>query len=166
MADEAHSQTSQRNFQSINDVDESRYLVDHKGLNSSNSDVLEVENPHFGDGVQDIGEAQTITFKDCNTHAKIITVQNYDAYVGGKGCSEFDCKQILGKVFATEEEACFFYNHYALVKGFGTRLHFSNKIWAMKQLCRKQLVCNKQGFKCLKDKRHIGRQPKHRRERE
>ncbi|KAK2976891.1 hypothetical protein RJ640_010814 [Escallonia rubra] len=164
MANEAHSQTSQRNFQSINDVDESGYFVDHKGLDSSNSDVLEVENPHFGDGVQDIGEAQTITFKDCNTHVETITVQNYDARDGGKGSSEFDSEQILGKVFATEEEACFFYNHYALVKGFGTRVHFSNKTGAMKQVYRKQLVCNKQGFKCLKDKRHIGRQPKRRRE--
>ncbi|KAK3022738.1 hypothetical protein RJ639_045603 [Escallonia herrerae] len=149
-----------KNFQSINDVDESGYLVDHKGLDSSNSDVLEVENPHFGDGVQDIGEAQTITFKDCNTHVETITVQNYDARDGGKGSSEFDSEQILGKVFATEEEACFFYNHYALVKGFRTRVHFSNKTGAMKQVYRKQLVCNKQGFKCLKDKRHIGRQPK------
>ncbi|KAK3024430.1 hypothetical protein RJ639_044604 [Escallonia herrerae] len=157
MDNDAHSQMSQRNFQSINDVDESGYLVDHKGLDSSNSDVLEIENPHFGDGVQDIGEAQTITIE-------IITVQNYDARDGGKGCSEFDSEQILGKVFATEEEACFFYNHYALMKGFETRLHFSNNTGAMKQVYRKQLVCNKQGFKCLKDKRHIGRQPKRWRE--
>ncbi|KAK2987613.1 hypothetical protein RJ640_012112 [Escallonia rubra] len=164
MADEAHSKTSQRNFQSISDVDESGYLVDDKGLHSSNSDVLEVENPHFEDGVHDIGEAQSITFKDCDTHAETITVRNYDARDGGKGCNEFDSEQILGKVFATEEEACFFYNQYALVKGFGTRVHFSNKRGAMKQVYRKQLVCNKQGFKCLKDKRHIGRQPKRRRE--
>ncbi|KAK2965675.1 hypothetical protein RJ640_001095, partial [Escallonia rubra] len=125
---------------------------------------VKVENPHFEDGVHDIGEAQSITFKDCDTHAETITVRNYDARDGGKGCSEFDSEQILGKVFATEEEACFFYNQYALVKGFGTRLHFSNKRGAMKQVYRKQLVCNKQGFKCLKDKRHIGRQPKRRRE--
>ncbi|KAK2987804.1 hypothetical protein RJ640_024431 [Escallonia rubra] len=141
-----------------------RYRARQMGLDSSNYDVLEVENPHFEDGVHDIGEAQSITFKDCDTHAETITVRNYDARDGGKGCSEFDSEQILGKVFATEEEACFFYNQYALVKGFGTRLHFSNKRGAMKQVYRKQLVCNKQGFKCLKDKRHIGRQPKRRRE--
>ncbi|KAK2998586.1 hypothetical protein RJ639_022650, partial [Escallonia herrerae] len=164
MADEAHSKTSQRNFQSISDVDEFGYLVDDKGLDSSNSDIFEVENPHFEDGVHDIGEAQRITFKDCDTHAETITVRNYDARDGGKGCSEFDSEQILGKVFLTEEEACFFYNQYALVKGFGTRVHFSNKRGATKQVYRKQLVCNKQGFKCLKDKRHIGRQPKRRRE--
>ncbi|KAK2974288.1 hypothetical protein RJ640_016774 [Escallonia rubra] len=105
----------------------------------------EVENPHFEDGVQDIGEAQTITFKDCDTHAETITVQNYDACDGGKGCSEFDSEQRLGK-------------------GFETRVHFSNKTGVMKQVYRKQLVRNKQGFKCLKDKRYIGRQPKRRRE--
>ncbi|KAK2985877.1 hypothetical protein RJ640_008701, partial [Escallonia rubra] len=53
---------------------------------------------------------------------------------------------------------------YALVKGFGTHVHFSNKRGPMKQVYRKKLVCNKQGFKCLKDKRHFGRQPKRQRE--
>ncbi|KAK3017444.1 hypothetical protein RJ639_007602 [Escallonia herrerae] len=85
MADEAHSSTSQRNFQSMNDVDESGYLVDHKGLDSYNSDVLKVKNLHFVDGVQEIIEAQTITFKDCDTFAETITVQNYDARDGGMG---------------------------------------------------------------------------------
>ncbi|KAK3019111.1 hypothetical protein RJ639_003793 [Escallonia herrerae] len=49
-------------------------------------------------------------FKDCDPHAETITVQNYDALDCGKGCSEVDSEQILGKVLATEEKACFFYN--------------------------------------------------------
>ncbi|KAK3028802.1 hypothetical protein RJ639_039068, partial [Escallonia herrerae] len=103
-----------------------------------------VGNPHFEDGIHDIGEAQTITFKDCDTHTETIIVQNYDARDGRKDRSEFDSEQILAKVFVIEEEACFSYNQYALVKGFETRLHFSNKTGAMKQVYRNQLVYNKQ----------------------
>ncbi|KAK2988813.1 hypothetical protein RJ640_018145 [Escallonia rubra] len=85
----------------------------------------------------------------------------------GERCEDFEeCSEetIIGKVFGGQEEAYEFYNQYALVKGFGTRIHYSHKNRMTNEIFRRQFVCNKQGFKKLDDKRQLGKQLKRHRD--
>ncbi|KAK3038295.1 hypothetical protein RJ639_031391 [Escallonia herrerae] len=81
----------------------------------------------------------------------------------GERCEDFEeCSEetIIEKVFGGQEEAYEFYNRYALVKGFGTCIHYSHKNKMTNEIFRRQFVCNKQGFKKLDDKRKLGKQLK------
>nr|XP_043615691.1 protein FAR1-RELATED SEQUENCE 5-like [Erigeron canadensis] len=57
---------------------------------------------------------------------------------------------IVGKVFDTPEDTYAFYNRYALLHGFGIRIHWDFKNKITKEIYRKIFVCNKEGFKRLK----------------
>lgn len=58
---------------------------------------------------------------------------------------------MLTKVFSTLDAAFEFYNQHVLLKGFGVRRSFSNK--KKGEVYRTRFVCNKEGFKDMKDKR-------------
>uniref|UniRef100_A0A7N0U5Y5 SWIM-type domain-containing protein n=1 Tax=Kalanchoe fedtschenkoi TaxID=63787 RepID=A0A7N0U5Y5_KALFE len=66
---------------------------------------------------------------------------------------------ILGRLFASKDEAYDFYNHYALNHGFGIRVNGHTKSRTIKEIIRWQFVCNKEGFKS-KDKRQMGKDVK------
>ncbi|KAK1418100.1 hypothetical protein QVD17_27239 [Tagetes erecta] len=59
-------------------------------------------------------------------------------------------KDVIGKVFDTPNDAYSFYNHYALLHGFGIRIFSTYKNTTTNEHYRKKFVCNKQGFKDLK----------------
>ncbi|KAK3018803.1 hypothetical protein RJ639_005041 [Escallonia herrerae] len=67
-----------------------------------------------------------------------------------------------GKTFDTQEASYEFYDQYALLNGFGTRIHNAHKIMATGAIFRRQFVCNKQGFKKLDDKRLNGNEKRRR----
>ena len=63
---------------------------------------------------------------------------------------------ILGKTFENLDVAYGFYNDYGLSKGFGIR---KNQVYRRKktnEIYRRVFVCNKEGFKDMNDKRHLG----------
>ncbi|KAK3026240.1 hypothetical protein RJ639_040525 [Escallonia herrerae] len=81
----------------------------------------------------------------------------------GERCEDFEeCSEetVIGNVFGGQEEVYEFYNQYALVKGFDTRIHYSHKNRMTNEIFRTQFVCNKQGFKKLDDKRQFEKQLK------
>ena len=63
----------------------------------------------------------------------------------------------IGMEFSTHEEAYNFYNAYARLKGFGVRK--GHTAWSRKKdaILSRIFVCDKEGFKSLKDKREDGR---------
>lgn len=62
----------------------------------------------------------------------------------------------IGKEFDTYEEAYGFYNSYAKLKGFGIRK--GHTYWSKKKdtIISRTYVCNKEGFKNIKDRRQDG----------
>lgn len=62
------------------------------------------------------------------------------------------------KEFDTHEEAYDFYNSYAKLKGFGIRK--SHTYWSKKKdiIISRTYVCDKKGFKNMKDKRQDGKE--------
>nr|GFA00797.1 hypothetical protein [Tanacetum cinerariifolium] len=58
---------------------------------------------------------------------------------------------IIGKVFDTPDDAYTFYNQYAFTHGFGIRKHWDYKNKMTNEVYRKWYVCNKEGFKTVKD---------------
>uniref|UniRef100_A0A7N0TBV5 FAR1 domain-containing protein n=1 Tax=Kalanchoe fedtschenkoi TaxID=63787 RepID=A0A7N0TBV5_KALFE len=67
---------------------------------------------------------------------------------------------IIGKVFASKDDAYTFYNDYSLNHGFGIRIHGHIKSRTNQEVIRWQFVCNKQGHRNLKDKRQLGKDVK------
>ncbi|GJU09956.1 FAR1-related sequence 5-like protein, partial [Tanacetum coccineum] len=57
----------------------------------------------------------------------------------------------IGKVFDTPDDAYTFYNQYAFTHGFGIRKHWDYKNKVTNEVYRKWYVCNKEGFKNVKD---------------
>ena len=58
---------------------------------------------------------------------------------------------IVGKVFDTPDDAYTFYNQYGFTHGFGIRKHWDYKNKMTNEVYRKWYVCNKEGFKSVKD---------------
>ncbi|GJX70858.1 FAR1-related sequence 5-like protein [Tanacetum coccineum] len=58
---------------------------------------------------------------------------------------------IIGKVFDTPDDAYTFYNQYAFTHGFGIRKHWDYKNKVTNEVYRNWYVCNKEGFKNVKD---------------
>lgn len=77
---------------------------------------------------------------------------------------EVNGEQVLGKEFATLDDAQHFYNNYAFLHGFGTRVHVPHKKRMTNEVFRKQYVCNKQGFKALRSSDSHGISKKRRRD--
>ncbi|GJY31517.1 FAR1-related sequence 5-like protein [Tanacetum coccineum] len=63
---------------------------------------------------------------------------------------------ILGKTFENLDVAYDFYNGYGMSKGFGIRKGQVNKRKKTNEIYRRIFVCNKQGYKDMNDKRHLG----------
>ncbi|PWA50461.1 FAR1 DNA binding domain, FHY3/FAR1 family [Artemisia annua] len=63
---------------------------------------------------------------------------------------------ILGKTFENLDVAYDFYNGYGLSKGFGIRKNQVHRRKKTNEIYRRIFVCNKQGFKDMNDKRHLG----------
>ncbi|KAK2967840.1 hypothetical protein RJ640_001782 [Escallonia rubra] len=75
-----------------------------------------------------------------------------------------ECGDLSQELFGGQDDAYEFYNLYALVKGFGTRIPYSHKNRMTNEIFRRQFVCNKQGFKKLEDKRQLRKQLKRHRD--
>ncbi|XP_020271889.1 protein FAR1-RELATED SEQUENCE 5-like [Asparagus officinalis] len=73
------------------------------------------------------------------------------------GEGNFVVDPYIGMEFSTHEEAYNFYNAYARLKGFGVRK--GHTTWSRKKdaIISRIYVCDKEGFKFLKDKREDGR---------
>ncbi|GJX28478.1 FAR1-related sequence 5-like protein [Tanacetum coccineum] len=63
---------------------------------------------------------------------------------------------ILEKTFENLDVAYDFYNGYGLSKGFGIRKNQVNRRKKTNEIYRRIFVCNKQGYKDMNDKRHLG----------
>ncbi|PWA41812.1 protein FAR1-RELATED SEQUENCE 5 [Artemisia annua] len=63
---------------------------------------------------------------------------------------------ILGKTFENLDVAYDFYNEYGLSKGFGIHKNQVHRRKKTNEIYRRIFVCNKQGFKDMNDKRHLG----------
>ncbi|PWA88191.1 FAR1 DNA binding domain, FHY3/FAR1 family [Artemisia annua] len=63
---------------------------------------------------------------------------------------------ILGKTFENLDVAYDFYNEYGLSKGSGIRKNQVHRRKKTNEIYRRIFVCNKQGFKDMNDKRHLG----------
>ncbi|GJT38662.1 FAR1-related sequence 5-like protein [Tanacetum coccineum] len=71
---------------------------------------------------------------------------------------------VIAKVFDTLDDAYMFYNGYALLHGFGMRIHTTYKNKVTNKAYEMKYVCNKKGFKDLKGKAPDGGVKKWRRD--
>ncbi|XP_020253841.1 protein FAR1-RELATED SEQUENCE 5-like [Asparagus officinalis] len=84
--------------------------------------------------------------------------ENVDELIGVEnGEGNFVVDPYIGMEFSTREEAYNFYNAYARLKRFGVRK--GHTTWSRKKdaIISRIFVCDKEGFKFLKDKREEGR---------
>ncbi|GJT42964.1 protein FAR1-related sequence 5 [Tanacetum coccineum] len=63
---------------------------------------------------------------------------------------------ILGKTFENLDVAYDFYNGHGMSKGFGIRKSQENRRKKTNEIYKNIFVCNKQGYKDMNDKRHLG----------
>ncbi|XP_020243165.1 protein FAR1-RELATED SEQUENCE 5-like [Asparagus officinalis] len=118
--------------------------------------MVEEENKYIAldlDG-DDYGLLSTISFfSQASEHE-----QNVDEPIGVKNSEgNFVVDPYIGMKFSTHEEAYNFYNAYARLKGFSVRK--GHTTWSRKKVAiiSRIYVCDKEGFKFLKDKREDGR---------
>ncbi|GJZ77271.1 FAR1-related sequence 5-like protein [Tanacetum coccineum] len=71
---------------------------------------------------------------------------------------------VMAKIFDTIDDAYMFYNGYALLHGFGIRIHTTYKNKVTNEAYGRKFVCNKEGFKDLKGKGPDGGDKKRRRD--
>ncbi|GJS71887.1 FAR1-related sequence 5-like protein [Tanacetum coccineum] len=71
---------------------------------------------------------------------------------------------VMAKIFDTLDDAYMFYNGYALLHGFGIRIHTTYKNKVTNEAYGRKFVCNKEGFKDLKGKGPDGGDKKRRRD--
>ncbi|GJZ11713.1 copia protein [Tanacetum coccineum] len=71
---------------------------------------------------------------------------------------------VMAKIFDTIDDAYMFYNGYALLHGFGIRIHTTYKNKVTNEAYERKFVCNKEGFKDLKGKGPDGGNKKWRRD--
>ncbi|GJZ35995.1 FAR1-related sequence 5-like protein [Tanacetum coccineum] len=88
--------------------------------------------------------------------------QNFDDIDEGLEKDEYN--DVMAKVFDTLDDAYMFYNGYALLHGFGIRIHTTYKNKVTNEAYGRKFVCNKEGFKDLKGKGHDGGDKKRRRD--
>nr|GEX24426.1 hypothetical protein [Tanacetum cinerariifolium] len=84
-----------------------------------------------------------------------------DVYVG---LEKDEYNDVMAKVFDTLDDAYMFYNGYALLHGFGIRIHTTYKNKVTNEPYGRKFVCNKEGFKDLKGKAPDGGVKKRRRD--
>lgn len=114
---------SQVNLCSIEDTDVGEYLV-HDEMNDSFSQYMEGINiPTLRDDEEDNNN-----------------VDGEETLSPGNDNNE----PILGKLFASMDDAHTFYNHYAMTKGFGIRKHRHSRSRSTRQIMS-IYVCSKQG---------------------
>ncbi|KAK2993489.1 hypothetical protein RJ640_015173 [Escallonia rubra] len=131
------------------------------GLNpySNGSDKMHIIDNGEKQGGQECGDLS----QECADLGVVPFEYNEGETSDGERSEDFEeCSEgtIIGKVFARQDETYEFYNRYALVKGFGTCIHYSHKNRMMNEIFRRKFVCSKQGFKKLDDKRQLGKQLK------
>nr|XP_043616310.1 protein FAR1-RELATED SEQUENCE 5-like [Erigeron canadensis] len=96
-----------------------------------------------------------------NVDVDLGTGEYLDSYEDG---NTFNDDNIIGRVFNTHEDAYTFYNQYAFLHGFGIRIHWDYKNKTTNEKYQKLFVCNKVGFKKVKDHGSSGDSKKSRRE--
>nr|XP_043615944.1 protein FAR1-RELATED SEQUENCE 5-like [Erigeron canadensis] len=96
-----------------------------------------------------------------NVDVDLGTGEYLDSYEDG---NTFNDDNIIGRVFNTHEDAYTFYNQYAFLHGFGIRIHWDYKNKTTNEKYRKLFVCNKEGFKKVKDHGSSGDSKKSQRE--
>ncbi|KAK1415886.1 hypothetical protein QVD17_31674 [Tagetes erecta] len=108
-------------------------------------------------GVQSQETFETNEIEDIDAQGYLVINNGYDAERDQTDNVDMDfgfeneaTNDVIGKVFDTPNDAYSFYNHYALLHGFGIRIFSTYKNTTTNEQYRKKFVCNKQGFKDLK----------------
>ncbi|XP_020262352.1 protein FAR1-RELATED SEQUENCE 5-like [Asparagus officinalis] len=130
--------------------------MDTPTILSRDTTMVEDENKYIALDLEgeDYGLLSTTSFfSQASEHE-----QNVDEPIGvDNGEGNFVVDPYIGMKFSTHEEAYNFYNAYARLKGFGVRK--GHTTWSRKKdtIISRIYVCDKEGFKFLKDKREDGR---------
>ncbi|KAK1414646.1 hypothetical protein QVD17_30396 [Tagetes erecta] len=108
-------------------------------------------------GVQSQETFEANEIEDIDAQGYLVINNGYDAERDQTDNVDMDfgfeneaTNDVIGKVFDTPNDAYSFYNHYALLHGFGVRIFSTYKNMTTNEQYRKKFVCNKQGFKDLK----------------
>nr|GEZ40433.1 hypothetical protein [Tanacetum cinerariifolium] len=137
------------------------HVLLHDSCNSLETEVQPNDEPIVADQIEEIDTNGYLIDHDDSSESESDNQNDDDVDVG---LEKYEYNNVMVKVFDTLDDAYMFYNCYALLHGFGIRIHTTYKNKVTNEAYGRKFVCNKEGFKDLNGKGLDGGDKKRRRD--